>query len=443
MHRKPCAVDMGLKGIEMRKSKFLSVLLAGCLLFTGCSGESDPETSTTTDPNTYITVTDENGEAVTDENGDTVTSIVPLEPVEKELVVGFIYPGAAAGNAAADYFEAARGEAQRVLGAKTYYVENVLVSQFEQATAALVDKGCNVIVSTDARFANAVYDEAQANKKVNFVSFGGIKSLGNLACFQGEIYKTSYVCGLAAAYNSESNVLGVVADPSVLSVYSLIDGFALGAKELTESNTDVRVNWAWGNRDSETKAAIDNLVSQGCDVIFAASYSKFAVEYCELIGVKVIGMFYNMPELAPNQYISGCFCNLNIFLLDVLRSVRYSTSGVGIYKGGIKEGAVRVVAINEKAKEGTKEITDKLYELCAEDKAAVFTGEIRDSSNTVKIQKGKTLSKEEICAVDWLEHSIKAENSYCRPIEMPSETELVVLEFVTEDSGSEQTTAEE
>lgn len=427
----------------MRKNKFLSILLAGCLLFTGCSGDSEPETSTTTDPNTYVTVTDENGEAVTDENGDPVTSVIPPVPEEKELIVGFIYPGAATGNAACDYFEAARLEAQKVLGAKTYYVENVLVSQFEQATALLVDKGCNVIVSTDARFANAVHVEAQANKKVNFISFGGTKSLGNLACFQGEMYKTSYVCGLAAAYNSDSNILGIVADPSVLSVYSVIDGFALGAKELTESSTDVRVNWAWGNKDAEIKSAIDDLIAQGCDVIFSASYSKFAVEYCELKGVKVIGMSYNMPELAPNQYISGCFCNLNIFLIDVLRSVRYGTDGVGVYQGGIKEGAVRVVAISEKAKEGTKEITDKLYELCSQDKAAVFTGEIRDSNNTIRVQKGKSLSKDEISAVDWLENSIKAEKYFNQPITQPSDTELEVFEFPTENNDTDQSTAED
>lgn len=409
----------------MKKNRLLSFLLAGCLLFTGCSGEGD-EAETTTDSKKYVTVTDENGAAVTDEKGEPVTSVVGEEPKELELNIGFIYSGSAEGNASSEIFEAARGEAERVLSAKTYYIENVLVSQFEQATAALVENGCNVIVSTDVRFANAVYDEAQANKKVQFVSFGGTKALGNLACFQGEMYKTSYVCGLAAAYNSDSNILGVVADPSVLSVYSVIDGFALGAKELTKDRTDVRVNWAWGNKDSETKEAVDNLISQGCDVIFAATYSRYAVEYCELKGVKVIGMAYNMPELAPEKYITGCFSNLNIFLLDVLRSFRYDTDPVGVYRGGIKEGAVRVVEVSEKAKEGTKDITDKLYEVCLENKALVFSGEIKDSNGEIRVAKGKTLDQEQICSINWLESSVKAENYYTQPNTQPVASDLVI-----------------
>lgn len=425
----------------MKKNKLLSFLIAGCLLFTGCSGGGEAETDTTTDGNTYVTVTDSEGNAVTDENGEPVTEIVPDEPVEKELVVGFIYSGKAAGNAAAEYFEAARGEAERVLSAKTYYIEDVLVSQFEQATAALVDKGCNVIVSTDMRFANAIYDEAQANKKVQFVSFGGGKSLGNLACFQGQLYKSSYVCGLAAAYNSDSNILGIVADPSVISVYPVIDGFVLGAKELTESQTDVRVNWAWGSKDTEVKDAIDDLIAQGCDVIFSATYSKFAVEYCELKGVKVIGMSYNMPELAPEQYLTGCFCNLNIFLIDVLRTVRYEMDPVGVYRGGINEGAVRVIAISENAKEGTKDITDKLYELCENNKAVVFNGEIKDSSGTVQVPKGKTLKDDDIFTIDWLDSSVKAEKSFCQPNSQPVPSELYIHEPPSQ-AGDSQTEAE-
>ncbi|MDE6726090.1 MAG: BMP family ABC transporter substrate-binding protein [Ruminiclostridium sp.] len=424
----------------MKKNKLLSFLLAGCLLLAGCSGGDEPETEVTTDGNTYVDVTDANGEVVTDDNGNPVTEVIPAVPVEKELVVGFIYSGKAGGNAAADYFEAARGEAERVLGAKTYYIEDVLVSQFEQATAALVDKGCNVIVSTDARFVNAVSDEAKANNKVQFVSFGGNNSMGNLASFQGQLYKPAYVCGFAAAYNSDSNILGVLADPSVISVYPLIDAFALGAKELTELQTDIRVNWAWGSKDTEVKEAIDDLIAQGCDVIYCASYSKFAVEYCETMGVKVSGMFYNMPEIAPNQYLTGSFCNLNIFLIDVLRTVRYNTDPVGVYRGGINEGAVRVVAISEKAKEGTQKLTDKLYELCSDNKAAVFSGEIKDSNGEVKVPKGKTLSLEDIYTIDWLESSFKVEKNFCQPVTQPVPSDLYVHEPVSQ-AGDTQTTA--
>ena len=410
---------------------------------TGCSGDTE-EPETTTDGKTYVTVTDDEGNPVTDADGSVVTSVVPEVPEELELRVGFIYAGKPGEDAVSEYFEDARAEIERVLGAKTCYVEDVLVSQFEAATAALVQNNCNVIVSTSNKFANAVYEEAKANSKIQFVSFGGTNALANLACFQGETYKGSFVCGLAAAYNSDSNILGVVADPAVLSVHNLIDGFIEGAKNLTNDDTDVRVNWAWGNRDSETQAAIDNLVSQGCDVIFAATYSTFAIKYCEFLGVKVIGMSYNTPELAPNNYITGTFCNVRLFLIDTLRAFRYDTDRVNLYLGGIKEGAVRVVAVNEKAKEGTKDICDALYDICAGGNAVIFKGELKDLNGNIVVKKGESIENEKILDIDWLEESVTSELNYCQPTLNPVESSLQIHDFTAqneEDSG-EETSAE-
>ena len=428
----------------MRKHKFLSLLLAGCLFLTGCSGDTE-EAETTTDNNTYVTVTDDEGNPVTDAEGEVVTSIVPPVPEELELNVGFIYAGKAGGDAVSEYFEDARAEIERVLGAKTCYIEDVLVSQFEAATATLVEHGCNVIVSASNKFANAIHDEATANPKIQFVSFGGTDALANLACFQGETYKGSFVCGLAAEYNSEKNRLGVVADPAVLSVHTMIDGFIEGAKNLAGDDTDVRVNWAWGNRDSETQEAIDNLVEQGCDVIFAATYSNFAVKYCEILGVKVIGLSFNTPELAQKNYITGTFCNLRLFLIDTLRALRYDTDRVNLYQAGIKEGAVRVVAVNEKAKEGTKEICDALYDLCASGDAVIFKGEIKDNKGNIVVKKGESLSGRDVLDIGWLEESVTGELNYCQPSLTPVESPLLINERPARDTGDggDQTSAAE
>lgn len=413
------------KGIPMKKYRFLSLILAGCLIFTGCSGgDGDAEDTTTTEP--YVTVTDENGEAVTDENGEVVTSIISLIPEEKELNVGFIYPGTAGGDAVSQVFETARVQAERVLDAHTCYIENVLVSQFEDATAELVKNGCNVIVGTSSIYAHAISDEAKANSRVYFISFGGTETGYNLANFQGEMYKTAYIGGFAAAYNSNSNILGVVADPSILNCYSIVDAFTLGAKDLTESDTDVRLNWAWGNRDEETKAAIDDLVAQGCDVIFTATYSNYAVEYCEKIGVKVIGIAYNMPELAPENYITGCFYNVTTFLIDMLRTYRYNTYTAVTYIAGINEGAVRLVGFNENCKEGTVEVCDVLYDLCANGSAPVFQGEIRDNLGNIKVEKGATLTGGEIIDIDWLEECVTNVDDFCIPQVEPVESDLVI-----------------
>lgn len=415
------------------KKKALSLLLAGCLIITGtgCNGGETENPEESTDEQEYVTVTDENGAPVTNEEGDVVTSILSEVPQEPELKVGFIYAGTAGGDSASKIFEAARYEIERSLdNAHTCYVENVLVSQFSDATAALVEAGCNVIVSTSNRFSNVISEEASANRKVYFISFGGNEATGNLGCFQGEMYKGSYVCGLAAAFNSDSNILGVVADYSVMSVYNIVDGFIQGTKELNDkTRPDIRLNWAWGFSDEENKAAIDDLVAQGCDVIFTATYSEYAVSYCEEIGVKVIGLANDMPELAPTQYLTGCYYYLSIFLIDQLRNVRYNMGKApAVYMGGVKEKAVRLIDFNENCREGTKEICDVLYQLAFEEKTLIFTGEVKDNNGNVKIEKGATLTTQQIIKIDWLAENVSVEKDFSAPQLDPVEGSLTVRE---------------
>ena len=410
----------------MKKYKLFSLILAGSMLLTACNGGGDDaESTTTTEP--YVTVTDDEGNPVTDDNGEVVTSIISLIPQEKELNVGFIYPGVAGGDAVSQIFESARVQAERVLNANTCYVENVLVSQFEAATAQLVSNGCNVIIAASSRYANAAYEEARANTRVYFISIGGNKNSFNLACFQAEMYKAAYICGMAAAYNSDSNILGIVADPSILSMCNIVDAYVLGAEELTENDTDVRMNYAWTKNDDENRDAIDDLIAQGCDVIFTATYSTYAIEYCEERGVKVIGMAYNTPELAPENYLTGCFYNITTFIIDMLRSVRYNNSESVTYLGGINEGAVRIIDYyNDNCKEGTGEVCDVLYQLCADGKAVIFKGEIRDNQGRVKVEKGTVLKSGDILSIDWIEESISLVNDFCTPVVEPLESDLVI-----------------
>lgn len=415
------------------KKKALSLLLAGCLIITGvgCNGGEAEESTETSEEQPYVTVTDENGAPVTNENGEVVTSVVSEVPEEPQLKVGFIYSGTAGGDSASEIFEAARAEIERSMdNTSTCYVENVLVSQFADATAVLVEAGCNVIVSTSNRFSNAISEEAKVNSGVYFISFGGNEARANLGCFQGEMYKGSYVCGLAAAYNSNSNIIGIVADSSVMSVYNIVDGFIQGTKELNDkTNPDFRLNWAWGFNDDETKAAIDDLVAQGCDVIFTATYSKFAVSYCEEIGVRVVGLAANLPELAPENYLTGSFYYLSIFLIDQLRNVRYAMGKTPeIYMGGVREKAVRLVDFNENCREGTKEICDVLYQLAFDEKTLIFTGEVRDTAGNVKIEKGATLNTDQIIDIDWLAENVSVEKDFSAPQLEPVESDLTIYE---------------
>lgn len=407
-------------------------LTMGCvMMLTGCNGGDGAETEATTDNDgfSYVAVTDEEGNEVTDEEGNVVTTqIIERVEEEKELNVGFIYGGKIDGDVMAELIETARLQAEKTLGANTYYIESVLVSQFSDACSKLIEeKNCNVIVACSPKFANSVKTEAESNSSVYYISIGGESAASNLASFQGGMYQSAYVCGMVGAFNSSSNRLGILADISVIGCYSTINGYIQGAKELTELDTDVRLNWAWSNKDEEVKAAIDDLVAQGCDVIFTCSYSEFAIEYCEQIGVKVIGMSYRTPELAPTQYLTGCYYNFSTYLVDTLRGVRYGTASASIYREGLAAGAVRVVDLNENCKEGTDKIANAMYQLVTENKAAIFAGEIKDKNGIVRVEKGTILTHDEIWKIQWLDSCVQLASDFTQPITDPVASELNII----------------
>ena len=406
--------------------KITALALSCCLLLTACGGSDGASTETTIEG--AVTVTDESGSTVTDENGSAVTSIEGEEPEEMELVVGFIYPDKVESNTVSVLFEAARMQIEKVLGAETYYIEDVLVSQFSEATDALVEKGCNVIVSCSNKFPNSISSEAKDAKDTRFISFGGAQSAHNLWAFQGELFQPAYVCGLAAAYNSTKGIIGVVADSSVVNCYGTINAFIQGAKELTGAKTDVRLNWSWGTNDETTKNAIDDLAAQGCDVIFACTYSAYAVKYCETLGIKVIGTAYDMPVLAPNNYLTGCFYNFNTYLVDVLRTIRYGTEAPVIYNEGLSAGAVRLVSFSENCADGTIDICDTLYQLCVDKKARIFVGEIRDNYGNIRVEKGAVLNHAEIWTLEWLDGCVNAISDFTVPVLEPAKSDLQIKE---------------
>ena len=134
-----------------------------------------------------------------------------------------------------------------------------------------------------------------------------------------------------------------------------------------------------------------------------------------------------MPELAPTTYLSGSFYYLSLYLIDQLRNVRYAMNKVPtVYMGGVREKAVRIIDFSENCREGTAEICDVLYQLAFEEKTLIFTGEVKDTEGVVQIEKGTTLTSDQIIAIDWLAENVSVEKKFCAPQLDPVESTLVV-----------------
>lgn len=406
------------------------MLAASCLLtFSGCGEEPEEEI-----PMKTVTMTNEFGELVTDDSGEPVMTEVPLEtiamtnedgtpvtdengvqifeyetlPEEPEIVykVGFVYSGYVEDGATNGCFEVARAQIERSLGLETCYVENVLVSDFPEAVNTLQDEGCNIIVACSPKYGNSANKENKASAGTYYIAFGGDATGKYLSSFGGELYQTAAVCGLAAAHNTKTNVIGVIADPGEYNVYGVVDGFTLGASEIWNTHTDIRVNWAWSNSHSEIEAAVDDLISQGCDIIMSYMETDYALRYASQQGIKVIGNCYDMPSVAPDNYITGYFFNFSTFLVDEVRAIINDNYNPRSYTGDVAAGMVRLVSFGETAEKGTEDICKTLYDYI-KDGADVFLGEIKNTDGKIMVEKGQSMEFANILKINWFAQGIR------------------------------------
>jgi len=403
--------------------KGLSAFFVASLLITAGGCDGTPEETTATEDPALTAVTDENGTPVTDEEGNMIAAEPEAEIIYK---VGFIYNNSVNDGSTSAIFENSRDQLERTLGVETCYLENVLVSEIPTAVRTLQDNGCNIIISCSARFANSIEKEARASADTYYISFGGETSGSNISCFGGELYQTANVCGIAAAYNTDSNVLGIIADPSSYNAYGVVNSYVLGAKEIWGAQTDARLNWVWSDNEKKIEEAIDDLVSQGSDIIMCYTENDYAAEYCEAIGVRVIANSCNLPEIAPTQYLTGFFFNSSTFIVDTVRSIMAENFVSSVHKGGIAAGTARLVDFSENCKSGTDTISSKLYDYVKTGKAHVFTGEIKNRDYKVMVEKGQQLSFKAICEIDWLVLGINTAKDYTTVIQKPVPSDMVI-----------------
>jgi len=349
--------------------------------------------------------------------GGFVTSDEEEDPFPLRLVVGFIYDTSAESGTVAAIFERSRFELERTLGVETRYVENVLLQQFDDAVAALIAGGCNVIVAASPRYNSAVVTSARRNLSIHYISFGGTDMAFNLSSIQPLLFQAANVNGFTAAFNTETNKIGIVADRNMFHAHGVVSAFALGVNELPHTQAEVSLNWALSARISDTRRAIDDLIAQGCDIIFFYQTEDYGIKRAEELGIKTMAFAYNLPELAPENYLTGMFMNLNPIMIDTVRTIMYGNFSRALTRGGFNEGAVGIIKLNEDLlNDGTVTIAQTLMSFIADGSSPVFGGEVIDTSNVIRIRKGEILPLSAIFAVKWIPENVTVEQDMSAPL---------------------------
>ena len=380
--------------------KALAALLALCMTagIAGCSGGEASGSQGA-------------GTGETAQTGQTAeTSETESEPVR----AGYIFHG----NAAEDGFTGEMNS-QRILAGthssvETMYIDNVSISDFEKAVNTLADAGCTYIISQSPVYTNILASTAGKYMNINFIAYGTTVRSANIAAYTEEVFQGAYIAGMAAAYNSHNEKIGVVADTDLLYPIPLVNAAALGMQLVY---SDAELVTAFATADDEIETAVNALKNDGCDVIICYTESRRAAELCEQKGIKFIDSIDHSADAADYKNMLMYFCcRRDSYFLSEYKKMTMDTWEGDTFTGTMANGAVTVSDALPAAKDGTQKIIGALVPKVTGGLAYIFNGELKDINGNVKYLKGDYMQTTEIYNMDWYVYGVRLLGNYRQPV---------------------------
>ncbi len=374
--------------------KFLAALLSLAMIFvTGCDG----------------------GES--SEEGTKEATVETSEP-EPAVKVGYIFNNEVDNGGLTGEVNAQRLTALSYGSLESMYIDSVSISDFEKAVEKLADEGCTYIVSCSSVYSNALTATSQKYMNINFIGYGMTVSTVNVFAYTEHIYQGAYIAGLAAAYNSESEKIGIVVDPSMLYSTPVINAAALGI-QFAFRNTQLYT--AFASKDDEIDTAIDALTDEGCDIVICYTNSSESAEYCEKNNIKFIGCLdYQTTENEYDNMLMYFYGKRDSFFLSQFKQIELDQWTATDYVADMSNGGVMVSEALSAAKDGTQDIIEAIVPKVSSGAAYIFSGEIRDNSGTVRYLQTDMMDLSQIYNMDWYVAGVTILGNYRQPLtELP------------------------
>lgn len=371
--------------------KLLAFVLACCMIFTlAACNKSD------------TTAKDDGAKGDAKEEGSKKLTV-------DDLKVGFIYIGSKTDGGYSQAHDKGRLVLEEKLGVKTIALENVPenASDAEKAIRDLIDQGCNVIYANSFNYEDSMLKVAKEYPDLYFGHATGIsqitgKGVENLTNYMGRIYEPRYLSGIAAGMKTTAKKIGYVAAFPTAEVIRGINAFTLGVRSVSPETT-VEVLWinSWYDPAQE-RAAADELLNRGCDVI---------AQHCDTTGPQVAaqekGAFavgYNSPskDAAPKAYLTAPLFNWGEYYISDVQSILDGNRKSGLWWEGMASGAVELDALSDNCAPGTAEKVEEAKQKIISGDFFVFQGPIKDNEGKERVKAGERMSdKDMYLNFDW------------------------------------------
>jgi basic membrane protein A len=313
----------------------------------------------------------------------------------KETTIGFIYVGSR------DDYGYNQAHAQGAAALKKMpdikVVEEEKVPEtdaVEKTMESMINlDGATLLFPTSFGYYNPhMIKVANKNPKLRFEHCGGLwtdKDPKNAGSYFGYIDEAQYVSGIVAGHMTKSGKLGFVAAKPIPQVLRNINAFTMGAK-LANPKATLQViftgDWSMPVKEAE---ATNSLIDQGVDVITChVDGPKTVVENAARRGAMVCGYHVNQSTLAPQAYLTGAEWNWEVLYP---RFVKMFTAGETIpnfYRGGLKEGLVKVSPYGPKVSEAARKQADDVKAKLTDGSYVIFNGPLTDNKGKTVIAAG-------------------------------------------------------
>src|ERR1700692_1816110 len=328
-----------------------------------------------------------------------LSGVPPAHAADEPVRVAFVYvdPGGDTGWSFQNTL--ARGELERVLGAKvkTTTVESVpATADAERVIRQLAVAGNQLIFTTSFGYMEPTLRVAKVFPKVKFEHATGYKTAANLVTSQARFYEGAYLLGVLPRKTTKSNTLGFVGSFPIPEVIRNIDAFTLGARSVNPRAT-TKVIWVdtWYDPGKERQAA-EALIAQGADVLSQNTDSPAVVQVAEKHGVHAFGWDSDMSKYGPNAQLTANTENWADYYIDEVRKVMAGTwTGGRQAADGIREQMVVLAPLNKSVPPDVARLFEAKKRAIIEGKLIPFVGPLKDNAGAMKLREGTALTHEQ------------------------------------------------
>jgi simple sugar transport system substrate-binding protein len=320
------------------------------------------------------------------------------------LKIGFVYVGPV-GDAGWTYaHDQARLAMEKELGAKvkTTYVENVPEgADAERVIRKLVAEGNKLIFTTSFGYMNPTEKVAKTTPGVVFLHATGFKTGKNLGTYESRLYEGAYLNGVIAGKMTKSKVLGFIASFPVPEVIRNINAYTLGAQSV---NPGIKTKVIWVNSwydPAKERQAAETLVAQGADVMAQNTDSPATLQVAQEKGVYAFGWDSDMVKFAPKAHLTAATNNWTGYYTDTAKAVLAGTWKSSEYRGGMKEGMVKMSPLNAVVPADAAKIFEEKKAALTAGTFNPFTGPLKDQSGAIKYAAGVVVPLKELLSMNF------------------------------------------